>query len=79
VPITAITSAEYPAFSFGTRPNSEIVSASVNASRAAAARTWRMTAGYPAIRDRGATDMATNSSPMSAAPLLLATAMSKSW
>ena len=44
-PNTPVTSAGYPVFVSGTRLNSETVSASPNARRAAAARTSRITAG----------------------------------
>ncbi len=59
----AMTIAGYPMLLCGTRPNSDTARAFVKASSAAAARTCWMTPR----RACGATDIATNSNPVSAA------------
>ena len=56
--------AALPALFPGTRPNSETASALVNATSADAARTWWITAGWVGLPSRGATEIATNSSPI---------------
>src|ERR1700758_2154507 len=61
----------------GTRPNSDTVSALVNASSDAAARTCGITSGRAPRAGRGATEMATNSRPVSEAAEA-ATAVSRS-
>jgi hypothetical protein len=64
--MTPTTVAAYPALFRGIRPNSVIASALVKARIEEAARTWRITSGRSDVL-RGATDMATNSRPVSAA------------
>jgi hypothetical protein len=64
MPTAASARAALPALFPGTRPNSETASALMNATSAEAARTWWMTAGWPALPSRGETEIATNSSPI---------------
>ena len=63
----ASTVAGYPTLFPGTRPNSETASALVKAKMELAARTCWMTTGRSGVLWRGATDMATNKRPVTAA------------